>query len=89
VLKIDKSFVDPLVSDGPQEVALVSTIIDFAHVLGLRTVAEGVETATQLARLRSLGCASVQGFLLSGPLDPNDASDLIADVLPAPESAGK
>ena len=88
VLKIDKSFVDPLVSDGPQEMALVSTIIDFAHVLGLRTVAEGVETATQLARLRSLGCASVQGFLLSGPLDAEAATELIAEVMPTAESTG-
>ena len=88
VLKIDKSFVDPLVSDGPQEMALVSTIIDFAHVLGLRTVAEGVETATQLARLRTLGCASVQGFLLARPLAADAATDLIAEVVPAPESTG-
>lgn len=88
VLKIDKSFVGPLVSDGPQETALVSTIIDFAHVLGLRTVAEGVETATQLARLRTLGCASVQGFLLSGPLDAESASELIAEVVLAAEPAG-
>ena len=88
VLKIDKSFVDPLVSDGPQEMALVSTIIDFAHVLGLRTVAEGVETATQLARLRTLGCSSVQGFLLSGPLAAEAATELIAEVVPAREAAG-
>jgi diguanylate cyclase (GGDEF)-like protein len=83
VLKIDKSFVDPLVADGAQEEALVSTIVDFAHVLGLRTVAEGVETEGQLAKLNRLGCASVQGFHLSRPLTAGDAAELISRHLGA------
>ena len=77
VLKIDKSFVDPLLTGGSQEEALVATIIDFASVLGLRTVAEGVEEAAQLDQLRRLGCSSVQGYLLSRPLDAGSVLELL------------
>lgn len=77
VLKIDKSFVDPLGADGSQEEALVSTIIDFARIVGLRTVAEGVENVAQHEQLARLGCASCQGFLLSPPLDPEAAASLV------------
>ncbi len=81
VLKIDKSFVDPLGVGGSQEAALVATIIDFASVLGLRTVAEGVEEESQLEALRGLGCTSVQGFLLSRPVDAGVVAALVAPPL--------
>ncbi|HYD53818.1 MAG TPA: EAL domain-containing protein, partial [Gemmatimonadaceae bacterium] len=44
-------------------------VLSFGRSLGLRTVAEGVETAEQLQRLRALGCDDAQGFLFSAPLD--------------------
>ena len=46
-------------------------MIDLAHVLGLRVVAEGVETWTEMAQLRRLGCDEIQGYLLARPGSPD------------------
>lgn len=67
-LKIDRSFVEPLVSD-PQTVAIVRSIVALAQTLGLYTVAEGVETAEQLEILRQLGVLYAQGFFFSPALE--------------------
>jgi len=53
---------------GPQGLALVSTIINLAHALNLKVVAEGVETEEQLRLLRLLNCDEMQGFLFSKPV---------------------
>jgi diguanylate cyclase (GGDEF)-like protein len=66
-LKIDKSFVSALSSDARNAIVVRSTI-ELAHNLGLRTVAEGIEDAFTLERLRGLGCELAQGFFLSRPL---------------------
>ncbi len=66
-LKIDRSFVNDMTT-GPQGMALVTTIINLAHSLKLRVVAEGVETAEQMSMLRLLTCDEVQGYLISKPL---------------------
>jgi EAL domain-containing protein (putative c-di-GMP-specific phosphodiesterase class I) len=75
-LKIDGSFVAGLGKD-PGDDAIVSGTIDLAHALGLKVVAEGVETAEQLARLEELGCDLAQGFFLSEPLSAGEASELL------------
>ena len=68
VLKIDKRFVDGLGgADDAQARTLVRTIVSVAASLGLRTVAEGVETAAQRDALLSLGCALGQGYLFGRP----------------------
>ena len=72
VLKIDRSFVVGLGADR-EDRAIVASVVDLAHAFGLMTVAEGVETADQLAELRALGCERAQGFLWSPPL-PSDAA---------------
>ena len=76
ILKIDKSFVDGLTA-GPTESAFGKLIIDFAHALGLRTVAEGVERPEQAMALRRLGCHLAQGYLFAKPLPAADVDAFI------------
>jgi diguanylate cyclase len=67
ILKIDRSFVLQLTArDG--NASIISAVIDMARKLGLRTVAEGVETAEQLLLLQQLECDYVQGYLFSRPI---------------------
>ncbi|MGB2756648.1 MAG: EAL domain-containing protein [Acidimicrobiia bacterium] len=77
-LKIDKSFVDGLGVE-PGDTAIVTAVISLAHALGLETVAEGVESATQLAELRTLGCQYAQGFLLGVPVPVDQAQSMLAE----------
>ena len=67
LLKIDKSFVGEM-EQREENRKLVHAMINLAHNLSLEVVAEGVETAEQLALLRSYGCDQVQGYLISKPL---------------------
>jgi diguanylate cyclase (GGDEF)-like protein len=67
-LKIDKSFID-LLGDGTDKPVLAGAIIQIAHSLGLKVVAEGIELPEQLAHLRSLNCDYGQGFLFAKPLE--------------------
>jgi sensor c-di-GMP phosphodiesterase-like protein len=67
-LKIDKSFVSDL--DATEGVA--KSIIDIGRSLKLELIAEGVETATQVSQLVSLGCQEGQGYLFARPLSPDD-----------------
>lgn len=66
-LKIDKSFIDGMLEDKVQE-GFIGSIINMAHVLGLKVVAEGVETESQLMRLMQMGCDCVQGYVFSKPV---------------------
>jgi diguanylate cyclase (GGDEF)-like protein/PAS domain S-box-containing protein len=75
-LKIDRSFVARLSTDGQSE-QIVQTILVLAQSLRMRAVAEGVETAEQADRLRSMGCEYAQGFRFSRPLPGDDAGALI------------
>ena len=72
VLKIDRSFVDHMVEDR-DKAAIVRTIQSLAEVLGMRTTAEGVETADQARLLSALGCDFGQGFLFARPMDTSAA----------------
>ena len=71
-LKIDRSFIDDLCS-GDTDASIVRAITALAASLGLEVVAEGVETAEQLAVLRELGCSYGQGYLWSRPVGPDEA----------------
>jgi EAL domain-containing protein (putative c-di-GMP-specific phosphodiesterase class I) len=70
-LKIDKSFVQDITTD-PDDKAIASAIIGVASSLGLRTIAEGVETPGQLAWLRLQGCDEAQGYFFSPPVSAPD-----------------
>jgi len=66
-LKIDRGFVRELEDEG-EDAAIVSAIVALGRALGLRIVAEGVETSSQQAFLTRLGCDSLQGYLLGRPV---------------------
>jgi EAL domain-containing protein (putative c-di-GMP-specific phosphodiesterase class I) len=66
-LKIDRSFIVEM-NSTPEATALVTMIINLAHSLRLKVVAEGVETAEQSIVLRELDCDQMQGYLYSKPL---------------------
>jgi diguanylate cyclase (GGDEF)-like protein len=75
-VKIDQSFVAGLETDD-EDGRIVSAVVDLAANIGLRSVAEGVETAGQLARLRELGCNQAQGYLFCRPVPPDEVPTAI------------
>ncbi|MEH6579243.1 MAG: EAL domain-containing protein [Amphritea sp.] len=76
-VKIDRSFVMEFTKD-PSDAAIVSAIIAMSHSLGLRVVAEGVETEEQLRFLQDLHCDEMQGYLVSRPVTTEDVNALLA-----------
>jgi diguanylate cyclase (GGDEF)-like protein len=70
-LKIDQRFVHGL-EHNSNDVAITQAIIALSHSLGLRVIAEGVETRSQFAFLKNHGCESAQGFLIGRPLEDKE-----------------
>ena len=76
VLKIDRSFVSRML-DAPKHLAIIRSIVALAKSLGLKTIAEGVETIEQAEQLRESGCDMLQGFYFSKPLPKEEAIKLV------------
>lgn len=83
-VKIDKSFVQRLRYDSRNE-AIVRSIVDLAHNLGVEVVAEGVGEARTATYLADLGCTIGQGFLFAEPMPPADLPDWVAHWMSVPE----
>ncbi|ALL69291.1 diguanylate cyclase/phosphodiesterase with PAS/PAC sensor [Paraburkholderia caribensis MBA4] len=81
-LKIDRFFTSGLDADGHEGSAIVQAIIALAHSLEMDVVAEGVETASQLDKLKDLQCDEMQGFLLGKPLTADAFSELLQERMP-------
>ena len=78
-LKIDRSFIEELgraPNGAPKDKEIVRAMIDLTHALGMKVIAEGVETSEQLARLRNMKCDLAQGNYFSEPL-PSEALTII------------
>ncbi|MEX1164630.1 MAG: EAL domain-containing protein, partial [Nitriliruptor sp.] len=72
LLKIDRSFVNGLAPGDGHAQRIIRSTITMAHELGMYTVAEGVETPSQVERLTEFGCDYVQGYLFSRPVPAPD-----------------
>jgi diguanylate cyclase (GGDEF)-like protein len=77
-LKIDRSFIADL-DESPASMAIVQTVVDLAATLGMHTVAEGIETPTQLEQLRRTRCNAAQGYLLAKPMSASMVETMLAD----------
>lgn len=75
-LKIDGSFIRD-VPRNPENMAIVSAIVSLARNLGIKTIAEGVETEDHIDFLREIGCTAIQGHYLSKPMTAKVATDFL------------
>ncbi|HET6159837.1 MAG TPA: EAL domain-containing response regulator [Dongiaceae bacterium] len=75
-IKIDRAFVADCTTSAESR-SIVRLVIDLAHALGMKSVAEGVESAEVLDLLRELGCDQAQGYFIARPLAANDVPDIM------------
>ena len=87
-LKIDRSFINGI-STSSDSAALVNTLVKLAKTLRLNTVAEGIETDTQLSALKDLQCEHGQGYLLGRPQEPHAIQALLNNVPTTAEEVGE
>lgn len=77
-LKIDKTFIDSVVTDNPTR-TIAETIIDMGKKLGFHTIAEGVEDEVQFDLLRDIGCDNIQGYYMGRPMISEKIEELLAE----------
>ena len=87
-LKIDKAFV-LLIDQNPKDRLLVKSTVDLAHGLGMKVVAEGVETAEAIALLTGMGCDYAQGYHVARPMPLADLKSFLVDFEAPATSAAK
>lgn len=78
-LKIDKSFIDTMLTDENAKI-IINSIVYMVKKLGFETVAEGVETSEQLEYLKSVGCNCIQGYLLGRPVSEKEIQKLLNEL---------
>jgi len=86
VLKIDRSFVSGI-ADTTESAALVHTLVQLGKVLGLETIAEGIETDDQRLRLKAEDVDTGQGFLFARPLEVEDVNRFLEGSAGKPEAS--
>lgn len=77
-LKIDQSFVRNIIDDS-KSAAIANATIGLAHGLGIKVIAEGIETQAQLDYLRTAGCDEMQGYYFSRPVSPDALAELLRE----------
>ena len=77
ILKIDKTFTKGIGEDV-EDVAIVRMVIELAHTLGMKVIADGVESEEQATLLAEMGCDMAQGFYVSRPLPSEEVPDFLA-----------
>ncbi|WP_141846849.1 putative bifunctional diguanylate cyclase/phosphodiesterase [Lapillicoccus jejuensis] len=81
-IKIDRGFISAM-SEGERAVGIVRALVDLAHTLGMPSIAEGVETAEELAMLETLGCDGVQGWHIARPMPAEQVTAWLHERVPA------
>lgn len=79
ILKIDKSFVDTIIGDDNNKV-IINILINLGHKMGLKVIAEGVETKEAFNYLKQYKCDMMQGYLVSKPLNESDAIKILSKI---------
>lgn len=79
-LKIDKSFVDKIITDGSTRI-ITESIVNMVKKLGYESIAEGVETEEQFDYMKKIGCDVIQGYLLSKPLPAEEVDRMFIEML--------
>ncbi len=75
-LKIDKTFIDSMITDEATSI-IIHSLIDMVRKLGLETIAEGVETQEQYNFLKIINCDNIQGYYLAHPMEEKDISEIL------------
>lgn len=88
IVKIDKSFVRDVLIDK-EDAEIANAIVRLAHLLDLRVVAEGVETAEVAAFLKEIGCDEIQGYLVGKPMPPDAVKDQFGKSFPVGGTQGE
>jgi diguanylate cyclase (GGDEF)-like protein/PAS domain S-box-containing protein len=77
MIKVDRSFVQG-VDEETKDAAITANLVTLAHALGVLAIAEGIESDSQLASLRGLGCDLAQGYLFARPMPADDVRNVLA-----------
>jgi EAL domain-containing protein (putative c-di-GMP-specific phosphodiesterase class I) len=77
MIKVDRSFVQGI-DEEAKDAAITANLVTLAHALGVLAIAEGIESDSQLASLRGLGCDLAQGYLFARPLPADDVRSVLA-----------